>query len=234
MSLLTTPILIEAYRNAVSHDIEWKVDAFWQSYMIQQFPAAEHYAVWCQSAPTPDSRKRVDIAVKRLRAGTILSTLLLCEVKRSGSSKVKDAEKQVVEYAQEYLEDSEERFVYCMTAWGIKARCWIYYKDTQVLTPMFGEKDMGSKASYVDANERRAELISASIAYMKEETTTWPGELESHQSTQSGEGTAADSSTSTQPGYAQASDSGYSEWELDTEQQRYRRYNFSAQEWEWY
>lgn len=174
MSLLTTTLLATLYDEVQGHDIEYKADAFWQTYLQNVFPQSEAYAVCSQWAPNANDRHRVDIAVRQLRMapeGGFMATLLFCETKRQGTHP-KDAEDQVKSAAARYFEANQHApSIYGMTGWGTAARCWIVHRPTGregvKLRAMFGNDERGDKAQYIDAANERASLITDFIAQIK-------------------------------------------------------------------
>lgn len=135
-----------------------------------------------QQAPNDSSRDRVDITVRYLRGdehNKFMATLMVCEVKRLGTGELKEVEKQVQKAAKSYLDSTGDALVYCITAWGVKARCWLVQRaDVQSkLQPMFGPDKSACKEAYIDANSDEAVYINASISYIKGESEIWPQDL---------------------------------------------------------
>lgn len=98
MSLLTSPVLIQLYKDIHAHDIEYKSDAFWTAYLALEFPQERGYTVSPQWAPTDDTRDRCDAAVRALRGpegNQFFATLLFLETKRPGHGP-KGAEEQLM------------------------------------------------------------------------------------------------------------------------------------------
>lgn len=66
-----------------------------------------------------------------------------------------------------------------MTAWGSKARCWIFRRagNRYQLVPLFGSGELGKKREYVDAHSEAANFITASMSYIRGDSVTWPGSV---------------------------------------------------------
>lgn len=179
MSLITSQLLRYSYNKAVSHDIEYQSDKFWLNYLRDAFPTSENYLLGAQQAPDDsDSRDRIDITVQQVQDdGTTAPAIMFCEVKRKGTGEVRAVEKQVKKAAKTYLRTSEGELVYCITAWGVKARCWVVQSPDCILQPMFGPDESGRKDAYIDADSEEAIWITHSILYMKGESDVWPGTM---------------------------------------------------------
>lgn len=88
---------------------------------------------------------------------------------RNESGELDKAEKQVLKAAKTYLESSDtEDSVYCMTAWGVKARCWVVKRGDKKLVPLFGPDEAVWKESYIDADSDNGIFITASMDLVKE------------------------------------------------------------------
>ncbi|KAK2595590.1 hypothetical protein QQS21_006702 [Conoideocrella luteorostrata] len=183
MSLLTNPILIHLYRELQSHGSESKPDAFWQTYLASQFPQSEGYALSCQWSPSDDDRERVDAAVREILGSDeniSSATLLLFAGPKHPGGNTNDAEDQLEKAARKHLDYNIGDSVYGMSGWEGKVRCWIIERATagcqHQMRPMFGPNEHGNEAAYADADSAEAFLISASILYMKRQSTVWPQE----------------------------------------------------------
>lgn len=179
MSLLESALLTHLHREAKFHGNDAdKSSAFWQTYLNSKFPLSENYAVLsAQAAPNDNSY----IIVRQLRQNQLNifnSTLIVCEGKQPETGTVEKIENMVTKVAGEYLTSSNESSVYCMTTWGVKARCWMVDKPATgqpcELKPLFGKNKLGLNAAYVDADSGVAAYITAFVAYVKG-SGVWPG-----------------------------------------------------------
>ncbi|KYK61311.1 hypothetical protein DCS_02453 [Drechmeria coniospora] len=172
MTILETPLLDCLYHEAVEHDLA--ASAFWQAYLQYRFPQSENFAILAEPGhvQAEDGRctSRVDIKVYRFELNTaVLPALLFLEAKRG--KKIKETEKQVLEAAKPYLRSPYRLpFVYCMVAWGVKARVWVVHQSRHPqLTALWAESDAGDRVQYADAGGHYAVLVHNALCLIKGE-----------------------------------------------------------------
>ncbi|KAL8337117.1 hypothetical protein RB601_008568 [Gaeumannomyces tritici] len=167
MSIVKTGILRYLYDDART-DIEYKSSEFWQHYLKQEFSDIQTYTVTCEVSPD-ESRRRVDIVVKRYDQNHhTMTALLWVECKRPGGS-ISEVEKQALDAAKRYLEASNSLFIYAMTTVGVSFRLWLYDKGEVALGALHGAPRSGDSSQYVDADSEHASILPRCVGLIKAE-----------------------------------------------------------------
>ena len=181
-SLASNFVLDTLYKEAKPYQTRYKSEAFWLNWLIHKFPQVENFAPVAQWGPDGGKRrypstKRCDMAILDFRVKGATNALLFFEQRRDGQN-LGDLEDIVLGSANKYLETHDNSYVYCMTGWTTRARCWVVPRTTpehrRQLAPMFGSTARADRNSYYDANSLEANYITRSIAHMKGEFNEWP------------------------------------------------------------
>jgi hypothetical protein len=123
MSVVPATGVLRKLLEDASQDIEYKASAFWQIFLQRAFHD-DDFIVVCEYSPD-ESRRRVDIVVKRYDADHHnLTAMIFVEVKRKGGS-IKTCEEQALDAALRAIDGYNLQAVYAMTARGLSFRCWI-------------------------------------------------------------------------------------------------------------
>ncbi|KAG5766484.1 hypothetical protein H9Q69_011498 [Fusarium xylarioides] len=166
MSIVRTNFLRKFYEEAID-DIEYKSSAFWQNILQEAFHERGIYSVTAESSPD-ESRRRVDVVVKRYDENNhTLSALLWVECKRPSGS-VQEVEDQALDAARRCIRSDNLMWIWAMTTIGVSFRMWFVDAGGYQLEPMHGTAVRADKGQYIDADSPASSVFPDAIQRIKD------------------------------------------------------------------